>query len=546
MPNIQVRNLGEIGSVPDASPWDLPLNGFDIAVNARFDENKIKRSIAFKSLGTTNTNNVGRFIIGGTATSGFDSIIIASSDYHLYSYSPSNNTYTQKLAGGGSFNSNEQYSGIVFDNGFYITRPDRVPQYLSLSSSGNFANLANWDANHRCKVLRSFNSFLIALNITKSSGNFPTMVKWSDIKVDLVNPDWDITNASLLAAENTIADMPSEIVDGLPLRNSFFIYSRDQIWRMDFIGGNDIFSFNKVFEKTGLINTNCVVEVDGKHYCFGLDDLYVHDGTTKQTIADGRVRKFIFDGINTSDNSGEVSKAFFVTYNAVAKEVLFCYTSGDAHVASDLAGSSRCNRAAVFNITNSTWAFIDLPNVSSATNASLNLAVATYDAQSQTYDNTGFTYASQDAQDFVRRSLFVSEPHGSGNHNVKEVMVLDNVDSGSIAKPAVSRVLNASFARRIQIDLDEQGVPLSGYKNIRNIYPQATITTGALTFNFGASDIPTDNFTSTLTKTFTPSTDYKIDTRLAGRYLNYEIQETAGKDFSVSGFDMDILTTGRR
>ena len=50
----------------------------------------------------------------------------------------------------------------------------------------------------------------------------------------------------------------------------------------------------------------------------------------------------------------------------------------------------------------------------------------------------------------------------------------------------------------------------------------------------------------TSTKTFTPSTDYKIDTRLAGRYLNYEIRETAGKDFSVSGFDMDILTTGRR
>ena len=79
-----------------------------------------------------------------------------------------------------------------------------------------------------------------------------------------------------------------------------------------------------------------------------------------------------------------------------------------------------------------------------------------------------------------------------------------------------------------------------------SIYPQATITSGALTFNFGASDIPTDNFTSTLSKSFTPSTDYKIDTRLAGRYLNYEIRETAGKDFSVSGFDMDILTTGRR
>ena len=94
--------------------------------------------------------------------------------------------------------------------------------------------------------------------------------------------------------------------------------------------------------------------------------------------------------------------------------------------------------------------------------------------------------------------------------------------------------------------MDEQGIPLSGYKNIRNIYPQATITTGALTFNFGANDTPTQTFATTLSKSFTPATDYKIDTRLAGRYLNYEIRETNGKDFSVSGFDMDVLTTGRR
>jgi len=546
MPNIQVRNLGQIGAVPDASPWDLPNNGFDIAINARFDEGKVKRSIAFKSLGTTTTANVGRFIIGGTQASGFDRIIVASTDYNLYEYTPSANSYTSKLSGGGSYNSNEQYTGIVFDSGFYITRPDRVPQYLALSSGGNFGDLANWDANERCRIIRSFNSFLIALNITKNTTSHPTMVKWSDLKVDGSNPSWDETNASLLAGENTIADMPTEIVDGRQLRNAFYIYSRNQVWRMEYVGGSDIFTFNKVFDKTGLINTNSVVEVEGKHYCFGLDDIYVHDGTTKQTIADERVRNFIYNGINTSDNSGEVSKSFFVTYNGVSKEVLFCYTSGDAFVPTDLNATARCNRAAVYNIVNNTWAFIDLPNVSSATSASLNLSVATYNNTSLTYNNGGFTYASQDAQDFIRRAIFVTEPHGSSTHNVKEIAVLDNVDSGSIAKPASTRVLNTTIARRNQIDLDEQGVPLSGYKNIRNIYPQATITTGSLTFNFGANDTPTNTFSTSLSKSFTPTTDYKIDTRLAGRYLNYEIRETNGKDFSVSGFDMDVLTTGRR
>ena len=31
----------------------------------------------------------------------------------------------------------------------------------------------------------------------------------------------------------------------------------------------------------GLINSNCVIEAENRHYCFGLDDIYTHDGTRK-------------------------------------------------------------------------------------------------------------------------------------------------------------------------------------------------------------------------------------------------------------------------
>ena len=126
--------------------------------------------------------------------------------------------------------------------------------------------------------------------------------------------------------------------------------------------------------------------------------------------------------------------------------------------------------------------------------ASLNLAVATYNL-TQTYDGAGFTYASQDAQDFVR-SLFVSEPHGSGSHNVSETLVFDNVDDGSIGKPVASRVLNASFGS-VYKSIWRARNTLIGFKTIRNIYPQSTTSSGTLTFNFGASNIPTDNFVIT-------------------------------------------------
>ena len=73
--------------------------------------------------------------------------------------------------------------------------------------------------------------------------------------------------------------MKTEIVDGAVLGSNFIIYSSDSIFLMEFVGGQFIMNFRKLFTDAGLINQNCVVEVEGKHYCFGLR-IYVHDGTT--------------------------------------------------------------------------------------------------------------------------------------------------------------------------------------------------------------------------------------------------------------------------
>ena len=77
--------------------------------------------------------------------------------------------------------------------------------------------------------------------------------------------------------------MKTAIVDGAVLGSNFIIYSSDSIFLMEFVGGQFIMNFRKLFTDAGLINQNCVVEVEGKHYCFGPADIYVHDGTTKQS-----------------------------------------------------------------------------------------------------------------------------------------------------------------------------------------------------------------------------------------------------------------------
>ena len=38
---------------------------------------------------------------------------------------------------------------------------------------------------------------------------------------------------------------------------------------MEFVGGQFIFNTRKLFNDAGVINQNCVVEADGRHYVFG-------------------------------------------------------------------------------------------------------------------------------------------------------------------------------------------------------------------------------------------------------------------------------------
>ena len=63
MANIQVRNLGDVGVISDLSPWNLPINAFDFALNARFDEGKVKRAVVFKSLEVAKKDNYNEVII---------------------------------------------------------------------------------------------------------------------------------------------------------------------------------------------------------------------------------------------------------------------------------------------------------------------------------------------------------------------------------------------------------------------------------------------------------------------------------------------------
>lgn len=306
---------------------------------------------------------------------------------------------------------------------------------------------------------------------------------------------------------------------------------------MEFVGGTFIFNFRKVFDDAGVINQNCIVEVEGRHYVFDTGDIYVTDGNTRQSICDGRVRKYIFGGMNTS-----LTDECFVLHNTALEEIYFCYHTGD-----DMAlytDGTHCNRAAVYNYKEDVWSFQDLPNAVSGAEASVN-STFVYDDVTQTYDNIGGSYHDQESQSTLR-PLIVSS--AGGGIPSSKLYGIDLVDQGSLAQAVDTDVSPAFLLERIGIDLDDVGIPLSGYKVISKVYPQVSTANSDATFGFtfGAADTPNATPSYNTQVTFDSSVEYKVDTRIAGRYLSYKLTTDTLKDFTISGMDVEVVVTGRR
>ncbi len=399
MPNLPIRGLGSVGVVTDVDPYNLPINGFSRGKNIRFNEGKVSHGPVFRNVSPNSQVQDPMFVYGIQSPSGYDTVLVVDDTFQIKEFS--NGSYTSVHAAV-SQSTSTQITATNLANVVYVNRSDQVPVHRT-SSASNFTNLSNWPTTLRTTSLRSFGDFLIALNTTESGVEHRNRVRFSTTALSNSVPStWDETDTTESAGFNDLVQMKTPIVDGATLGSNFLVYSSDQVWMMEFVGGSFIFNFRKLFDDAGAISQNCIVEVVGKHYVFDFDDIYVTDGNSRQSICDGRVRDYIFNGIDYS-KKGQC----FVLHNAALEEVYFCYHSGD-----DLAvfeDGDKCNRAAVYNYKEDTWTFQDLPNVVGGGTANISSveSYATVDP-SLTYANSGGTYLSQESE-FKRHTLMFSE-----------------------------------------------------------------------------------------------------------------------------------------
>jgi hypothetical protein len=543
MSNIPVRNLGGSGIISDVNPYDLAPNAFSAGVNVRFENGNVTRAPIFRNVHdlVTPTLNIGHMLALPDISGGPEALVLVASDYSKF-LSVTGATEVDVTPTVITTGDTEQpFTSCFLGNVAYVNRRQNVPFSKTVADT-RFQPLANWDASWRCGVLRPFKDTLIALNVTKGGVEFPSMVKWSDFtQFGSVPPSWDATSPTNNAGENILNEMVGPIIDGLALRDSFYIYGAREVWAVNYIGGTFIYDFRKRFNDRGAINTNCVVEVDGLHYVFDNNDIYVHDGASPRSIIHGLNKDFVFGSIKP-----ENKHLFFVEYDTNLNELHFNYVADDRLVGfRDV--TKGCNRAAVFNVRSGVWTFYDLPNVTGSTSAELTAGLTYEDMSTLTYPDYAGTYIGEDAVG-QKHLLYVGNRDTTVGLTKSRIYGLDLASGGRLSAPIEPESLKPALIERIGIDMDDMGSPLTAYKSLLGFYPQIGIDgeVNTVSFQFGATDTTGIQPLWTTPQIFNPVSQNKIDVRIAGRYLAYRLIQTGLSDFSLSGFDVRANQRGMR
>ena len=541
-----IRALGAVGLVKDISPYDLPPNAWSEARNVRFDQGRITRAPIFRKFLATEDiyEPTFGFDLYNFQGENLDSFILIDGNGEPFLLENEVLTSLVPLDHQVISARLQPYTAANLGQVFYYNHPVSGPYYLTPGMT-EFDNLPDWNAGWRAAALRPFKDFLIALNVTKSGQSNPYLVKWSDLTLAGAPPaSWDITSTTNSAGENPLFELDTPLVDGLSLRNDFIIYSRSQVYLMEYIGGPFIFQFRKIFNEGGMINQNCAVEHNGTHYVFGVDDIYVHDGISKRSIVEQKMRREVFNQINT-----DYLNRCFVHHSPRLNEVMFFYVSRTQDTA--FPGTVGCNKALVFNYASNTLYEYEVNNVFSSFNGTISKTLTWSAAETLglTYNNIGGSYA--DLVDTVseRHTVLLAGAPLGGTADAGKVLVMDFADRGVVPLPADPDSTPTPVLSRIGIDMDEMGSDLETRKMITRVFPQLYVENtqdATVALRFGKQEFPSGAISWAAPVVYNPETQYKVDVRLSGRYLAIAIEPSKMNDFEVSGYDLEVKAITKR
>ncbi len=384
-------------------------------------------------------------------------------------------------------------------------------------------SLPGWGNGHKCEAMRSFKNYLIALAYDNGVTADPNLVVWSDAAAPGNLPSSWTPAADNDAGSVSLAETDGIIIDGAPLKDQFICFKRGSTYTLDFIGGNFIFAVRKLFDTTGILARNCVVELRGRQYVMTDGDIIVHDGYQAQSLVDRRWRRFIFDNIDSENFINS-----FVTLYEAKSEIWFCFPT---------AGNEAPNVAVVYNYDEGEFGVRNLEAPATHADAGIVPAEAApatdWDSQTASWDTypgnwnqTNFNPAQDELVTANNDSTFYSIDTGADAAGADIVSTLSR-ESLDFGEPDRVKFVKAIWPR-------VAGIAANTFEN-----------GSSFKIRVGTQMEPHESITWEPFQNFTAGNAAKVDVLARGRLISVEIQSTGGGRWRCSGFDFEYELRGR-
>ena len=382
---------------------------------------------------------------------------------------------------------------------------------MGTANDAKMAALTNWDRTKTCAVMRPFKRFLVAMDTTESATRYPFRIRWSHpAEGGTVPTSWDASDATKDTGYVDLSQTKGFVIDCLPLADINVIYKEDSIWSMTFEGGQSIFGFRQLFSDAGILGRHCVQSFDNNHFVVSIDDVFVHDGQTKQSIVDSQIRDELFNSIHP-----DYKTRTFVAADREKNEMWVCFTSNTNDT------DAFADTAYVWNWRNNSWSKRDLPNVSFIAWGVVEYVSTTDWTESGDWDTDNDAWDSP-----LKPSLILSDAG-----NTKLYVLGTNQHSGT------------SF--RAWVEKDNMHLGTSVTKSVVKIVPRIS-GTGAVDFYVGNEMQPHQGTTWKGPYSFTPGTHSEIPVRATGNYIGIRAESTDDKTWALDNLEIHWIPTGNR
>ena len=376
--------------------------------------------------------------------------------------------------------------------------------------------LPDWAATRFAGAMRVYREFLIAMDITEAGVRDSDLIRWSDAAPpNDVPQSWTAGDQSQ-AGSATASFTPGDLVDGLTLRDQFYIYKTHATYILQLIGGNLVMSTRPVFSTLGMLTRGCAVEWRGQHIVLTDGDVVVHNGIEAESLIDRRVRRGIFDNLDEDNFANS-----FVVADKERQEVWVCFPE---------IGNVFPNRAAVWSIADNQWGFRDLgvntwPH---GTEGLLKIPIpeGTWDTRTTNWNEDASRWRDTGISPDQEQLIFADA--GSLLQGMGQLDTFDGVDP-------------VATAQRIGLDLGEP----ERFKYVSRIWPKVEGLSGAVVeVRVGAqlsvnSPVIWDQY-----QDFVIAETESLGVDAAGRFIAVEFRTDTAAVWRSPAFDLEVRLAG--